>query len=366
VVDYVHRWTERAGLAAKQLLSWLGLREGKFYDWNKRYGKVNAHNGKIPRDWWLEDREKQAIVDYHRRHPQEGYRRLTYMMLDADVVAVSPATVYRVLKQAGLLGRRWATPTQKGKGFHQPSGPHHHWHIDISYLNIAGTFYFLISVLDGYSRFVVHWDIRPSMLEEDVQIVVQRAKEKFPNEHPRIISDNGAQFIARDFKELIRLLGMTHVRTSPGYPQSNGKLERWHRTIKSECIRPGTPLSLEDARRLVTRWVEHYNQVRLHSALGYVTPADKLAGREAAIFAQRDRKLEAARAQRQAQRHSSAARLPCPPERARMKMTWAEDRAPVGTDPSAAPGVVSEDRAAATATAHLLAYNINAINPTVA
>ena len=121
------------------------------------------------------------------------------------------------------------------------------------------------------------------MAEEDVQIVVQRAKEKFPNEHPRIISDNGAQFIARDFKELIRLLGMTHVRTSPGYPQSNGKLERWHGTIKSECIRPGTPLSLEDALRLVARWVEHYNHVRLHSALGYITPADKLAGREATI-----------------------------------------------------------------------------------
>lgn len=142
------------------------------------------------------------------------------------------------------------------------------------------------------------------MSEEDVEIVVQRAKEKYPHEHPRLISDNGAQFIARDFKELVRLLGMTHVRTSPGYPQSNGKLERWHGTIKSECIRPGTPLSLEDARRLVTRWVEHYNHVRLHSAVGYVTPADKLAGREATIHAQRDRKLEAAREQRQAKRRA--------------------------------------------------------------
>jgi putative transposase len=226
------------------------------------------------------------------------------MMLDADVVAVSPATVYRVLSQAGLLGRRWAQPSRKGTGFVQPLRPHQHWHIDISYLNIAGTFYFLISVLDGYSRFVVHWDIRRNMLEEDVQIVVQRAKEKFPHEHPRIISDNGGQFIARDFKELIRLLGMTHVRTSPGYPQSNGKLERWHATIKSECIRPGTPLSLEDAQRLVDRWVDRYNQVRLHSALGYIAPADKLAGRETAIFAQRDRKLETAREQRQAQRNT--------------------------------------------------------------
>jgi len=304
VVDYVNHWTERTELTAKQLLHWLKLREGKFYDWKQRYGKVNAHNGKIPRDWWLEAWEKQAMVDYHRQHPQEGYRRLTYMMLDADVVAVSPATVYRVLSQAGLLGRRWAQPSRKGTGFVQPLRPHEHWHIDISYLNIAGTFYFLISVLDGYSRFVVHWEIRPSMLEEDVQIVVQRAKEKFPHEPPRLISDNGGQFIARDFKELIRLLGMTHVRTSPAYPQSNGKLERWHGTIKSECIRPGTPLSLEDARRLVARWVEHYNRVRLHSALGYITPADKLTGRETAIFAQRDRKLEAARAERQAKRNA--------------------------------------------------------------
>jgi putative transposase len=304
VVDYVNHWTKRTELTAKQLLHWLKLREGKFYDWKQRYGKLNAHNGKIPRDWWLEEWEKRAMVDYYRQHPQEGYRRLTYMMLDADVVAVSPATVYRVLKQAGLLGRRWAQPSRKGTGFVQPLRPHEHWHIDISYLNIAGTFYFLISVLDGYSRFVVHWEIRPSMLEEDVQIVVQRAKEKFPHEHPRLISDNGGQFIARDFKELIRLLGMTHVRTSPAYPQSNGKLERWHGTIKSECIRPGTPLSLEDAQRLVARWVEHYNQVRLHSALGHITPADKLTGRETAIFAQRDRKLEAARAERQAKRNA--------------------------------------------------------------
>ena len=306
MVDYVNRWTERAELPAKRLLGWLGLREGKFYDWTHRYGKENAHNGKIPRDWWLEDWEKRAILDYHAQHPDEGYRRLTYMMLDADLVAVSPATVYRVLSQAGRLGRRWARPSKKGTGFVQPLRPHEHWHIDISYLNIAGTFYFLISILDGYSRFIVHSDIRTGMLEEDVQIVVQRAKEKYPNERPRIISDNGAQFIARDFKELVRLLGMTHVRTSPGYPQSNGKLERWHRTIKSECIRPGTPLSLDDARRLVTRWIEHYNHVRLHSTLGYLTPADKLAGRDTAIFAERDRKLESARQRRQAKRHHAA------------------------------------------------------------
>lgn len=94
------------------------------------------------------------------------------------------------------------------------------------------------------------------------------------SEATRIISDNGPQFIAKDFKEFIRVSGMTHVRTSPYYPQSNGKIERWHKSLKGECIRPGTPLSLEDARRLVKGYVEHYNDVRLSSAIGYITPRD--------------------------------------------------------------------------------------------
>src|SRR5205807_8767819 len=118
----------------------------------------------------------------------------------------------------------------------------------------------------------------------------------------RIISDNGPQFIARDFKEFIRISGMTHVRTSPYYPQSNGKIERWHKSLKGECIRPGTPLSLEDARRLVEGYVEHYNDVRLNSAIGYITPKDMLAGRQQEIHAERDRKLEEARKQRQIHR----------------------------------------------------------------
>jgi putative transposase len=95
---------------------------------------------------------------------------------------------------------------------------------------------------------------------------------------------------------------MTHVRTSPYYPQSNGKLERWHGSLKRECIRPGTPLSLDDARRLVERYVAHYHDVRLHSSIGYITPADKLAGREREIFEARDRKLEAARQRRKERR----------------------------------------------------------------
>jgi putative transposase len=231
-------------------------------------------------------------------------------MLDDDVAAASPATVYRVLKSADRLRRPSPGNDRKGKGFHQPSGPHRHWHIDFSHLNVCGTFYHICSVLDGYSRYVVHWEIRESMTEADVEIILQRARERFPQARPRIISDNGPQFIARDFKEFIALCGMTHVRTSPYYPQSNGKLERYHRTIKADGIRPHTPLNLADARRVVSRFVTHYNEVRLHSAIQYVTPADKLAGRAEEILAARDAKLTAAREARKVKRQQPREKIP--------------------------------------------------------
>jgi putative transposase len=138
-------------------------------------------------------------------------------------------------------------------------------------------------------------ELRETMTEADVEIILQRGLERYPHAKPRIISDNGPQFMARDFKEFIRIAGLTHVRTSPYYPQSNGKIERWHKSLKADCIRPGVPLNLQDARRLVTRFVEHDNTVRLHSAIGYITPADKLTGKEEAIFAARDQKLLQAR-----------------------------------------------------------------------
>src|SRR5512140_1257359 len=227
-------------------------------------------------------------------------------MLDADIVAVSPSSVWRVLGQAGLLSKWNGKPSKKGTAFEQPLAAHQHWHIDVSYINISGTLYYLCSILDGCSRYIVHWDLRESMTESDIEIILEAAKEKHPQAKPRIISDNGPQFIARDFKEFIRISGMTHVRTSPNYPQSNGKLERWHKSLKSECIRPGTPLSLEDAKRLIQQYVDRYNNVRLHSAIGYMTPNDMLAGRQAKIHAERDRKLEAARLLRKSRRQQAA------------------------------------------------------------
>ena len=292
-------------MPAKHLLGWLELSSSKFHQWKDRYGKANEHNGQVPRDWWLEEWEKTAILDHHDRHPSDGYRRLAFMMLDDDVVAVSPSSVYRVLKAAGRLDRRGFSPSKKGTGFIQPLRPHQHWHVDISYVNLSGTFYYLCSLLDGYSRYIVHWELRESMTERDVETIVQRALEKHSGEKPRIISDNGPQFIAKDFKQFIRISGMTHVRTSPYYPQSNGKLERWHGSLKKECIRPAALDSLDEARRRIARYVEYYNHTRLHSSIGYITPADKLCGLESVIFAERDRKLEEARQRRRQTRQAA-------------------------------------------------------------
>ena len=294
------------------MIGWIGLARQKFASWRQRYGRANEHNGLVPRDFWLEEWEKLAIIAFYQAHPLEGYRRITFMMLDASIVAVSPASVYRVLTSAGLL-KPWArAPSKKGTGFHQPEAPHQHWHVDIAYINVCGTFFFLCTVLDGFSRFIVHWELRLSMTEAEVEIILERSRERFPGVRPRVISDNGPQFIARDFKEYIRICGMTHVRTSPYYPQSNGKIERWHKSLKSEAIRPKTPLTLEDATRIVSEYVVDYNTIRLHSAIGYITLKDKLEGRAEQIFAERDRKLEAAREARRTKRAVAAGALAPP------------------------------------------------------
>ncbi|MCB9795850.1 MAG: hypothetical protein H6741_24400 [Alphaproteobacteria bacterium] len=123
-MDFVVEWAEFTGLSQRRLVAWIGLNGSKYWDWKQRYGKANEHNGRIPRDHWLEDWEKARIIAYAKAHPLDGYRRLTFMMLDEDVVAVSPSSVYRVLKAAGLMERWSKAPSAKGTGFKQPLQPH--------------------------------------------------------------------------------------------------------------------------------------------------------------------------------------------------------------------------------------------------
>jgi hypothetical protein len=156
VVDWVQRWSLKSGFSQRQMLRWLDLQNSRFHDWQRRFAQGNRHNANLPRSGWLLDWEAEAILDFHACHPREGYRRLTYMMLDKDIAAVSPSSVYRVLNQAGLLRSRWAGPCLKGKGFEQPLQPHEHWHVDVSYINIHATCQLPPGVVHPFSAKVVH------------------------------------------------------------------------------------------------------------------------------------------------------------------------------------------------------------------
>jgi len=287
-------------MSRKKVLKLLDLSRSRFYNWCQRKGMENRHNGNIPKKHWLLEEEVQAILEYCRQQMEKGYRRLTYEMIDADIAAVSPATTYRILKKNGML-QRWAEKktTSKGEGFHQPTGSNKQWHVDISYIKVLKHFYFLITVLDGFSRRVMHHELREQMEEWDVQITVQRALEKNPEAHGVIISDNGPQFISKDFHDFIRQHELTHVTTSVYYPQSNGKLERFHGTIKQEEIRANSYLDIEDARRRVERYIRYYNEQRLHSSLYYLTPQEVFEGKMEARLAERQRKLDEARKRRE-------------------------------------------------------------------
>lgn len=291
--------TVKADISNKTMLSLIGINSSKYYSWNNRKGEANNHNGKIPKDNWLLDWEKEAIINYSKSHIAEGYRRLTYMMMDEDIVAVSPSSTYRILKFQGLLNR-WNNVKKnlKGKGFDQPIVPHEHWHVDIKYVNFKGSFLFLISVIDGYSRYIVHHELRQSMQEFDVQITIQRALEKYPGYKPRIISDNGSQFISKDFTEYLKFVGLQHIRTSIAYPQSNGKIERYHRTVHEECLMKSSMVNLNDARKQVANYIEFYNTKRLHSSLYFLTPEDFLFDRIEDKLKLREDKLSKAKLNR--------------------------------------------------------------------
>ena len=301
----VQRLHERASYPVKQALSVLALPRSTYFDWARTGGKAERPPATTPKAHHITPEERAAVIAFARAHPEEGYKRLSFMMADTGVAAVRPSTVYLILKEAGLIGR-WKKPTAGAhkKGFDQPDAPHEQWHTDIAYLNILGTQYFLISVLDGFSRAIIHHEIRTRMETNDVEIVIQRALDTLPRgtPRPRIISDNGSQYVSAQFKVFLRDAGCAHSKARVRHPQSNGKIERWHKTIKGECVRRTALGDFDEARSVVGAYVVRYNTVRLHSAINYLTPADALRGHQhiAAKLAQRKAAFADADAKRRA------------------------------------------------------------------
>ena len=290
IVNFIEYWRSKTVLSAKQLANWCSLPYAKFLCWRRRAKQPKKTAPKVvPKSHWLLPEEIKAIVAFCLEHPGHGYRRLTWMLTDANVAYASPSSVYRILKNHQLLMLQERKPSRKGKGFKQPSRPHQHWHVDFSYFKIGSVFYYFIAVLDGYSRAILAWDLREKMEERDAELVIQLAKERYPHARPRIISDQGSQFRSDDFKRFVIQIEATHVMTSPYYPQSNGKLERFHLTLKEYACKK-LPLDLEDARRIIGEMIEYYNNERLHSAIDYVTPNQCLAGERESIVEHRREK----------------------------------------------------------------------------
>lgn len=298
-IKTIEHWTARTAISAKQLAQWCELPYQKFLRWRKRSKEPKvATKPVVPKSHWLLPSEIKAIVDYCHEHPGHGYRRLAWMLTDDDIAYASPSTVYRILKHHDLLVLQEPKPSRKGQGFKQPKKPHQHWHVDFSYFKIGSVYFYFIAVLDGYSRAILAWDLREKMEERDAEIVIQAAKEAYPNAKPRIISDQGSQFRSKDFKRFVSDIEATHVMTSPYYPQSNGKLERFHQTLKDYAYKK-LPLDLEDGKRIIGEMIDYYNRERLHSSIDYVTPHQCLGGqRERIVIDRKAKHHEAAKNRR--------------------------------------------------------------------
>lgn len=283
-----------------RILSELGLRRSVYYDWLEREKAGNlADRLVVPRSPLSAlPEEIEAAVAYARAHPREGYRRLAWMMIDEDIVYLSPSTVYRILDRYNLL-YRWKRP-EPGLGRRVPEAtyPDEVWHVDLMYLWVNGRWYFLVTVLDSYSRYIVHWELTLSMLAAEIAEVIAVALEKVPGKRPRIVRDNGSQFIAKEWREVIRHFELEEIPTRVRHPQSNGRIERYHRSVREEAFGDGEAEDFYQARDMLGQWVKYYVDERLHSALNYLCPVDYYRGNLEALIAERKSKLREAAARR--------------------------------------------------------------------
>jgi putative transposase len=296
----VTRTYERTGWTRRRILARLGLARSTYRTWVARAGRdaLADRPSVAPALDAVLPAEAAAVLDYALAHPKDGYRRLTWQMVDADVAYLSPSSVYRLLSDADLL-YRWKRTRRAGDRPAPPTRPHERWHTDLMYLRVGDGWYFLVTVLDAYSRYVVHWELLATMTAADVRYVIQHALAT-TGAHPQVVTDNGPQFTAAEFKDLVRRFGVEHIRIRTYHPESNGLVERFHRSTR-EALGDEALRTVARARALVGEWVRHYNETRLHAGLGYLPPAEYYRGDPAARRRERQTKLERGRAERRRQ-----------------------------------------------------------------
>ena len=280
----------------RQALSELGVARSTYYRWRQgqRCDGLEFHSGDRGRPWnRITPKEEGRMLAAAREFPELSSRQLATWITDNAGFAVSESTVYRILRREGLV-KRLEVQLVAEKEYHtKTTRPHQMWATDASYFRVVGWgYYYLVTVMDDYSRFILAWKLQRDMSADSLIEVIQEAidatgmTEVSVEDRTKLLSDNGAGYICRAFRDYLHLVGIRHILAAPFHPQTNGKLERYYQTIKREVnqVPYEFPGQLE---RAIADFVEYYNFHRYHKALSNVTPADVLYGKREQILQRR-------------------------------------------------------------------------------
>jgi len=291
------RLVEDSELGVGRTLQRLGIHKSTFYSWYNRYLK-DGMPGLYPkiraaRTQWnrIPDQQRQQVVETALELPDRSPRELACIITDEQKWFISESSVYRILKQRGLITSPTHILMSASSEFKdKTTRVHQMWQTDFTYFKIINWgWYYLSTVLDDYSRYIIHWELCSSMKKDDAQRSVQMAMDKTgltKHNAPKLLSDNGPCYIAQAMKEWTASIGIEQVHGRPNHPQTQGKIERYHRTMKN-VVKLENYYSPSELQHRIKDFVTHYNNHRYHESLGNVKPIDVYLGRQKEIFRQR-------------------------------------------------------------------------------
>ena len=256
-MQIVAQTKKRSGWTVYRTLAALGVPRSVYYAWKGRES-LQDRTGKPCRMYEVLPEERAAVCEFALQYPKIGYRKLTWMMVDAAVACVGESTVYRALSDADLLAR-WKRSTASDGEYHfRPNAPNQQWHTDVMYVWIAARFYFLLSFVDAYSRYVVHHKLLMALNGASVATELQAALEANPDAKPRVVHDHGSEFVNRDVAAVIKAHNLIDIKTKPRHPESNGIVERFNGTVRAESDNDYGANYLK-AEVVIGELIRHYN-----------------------------------------------------------------------------------------------------------
>ena len=292
------RLVERSDLSVGRTLRQLGINKSTFYNWYQLYHE-NGLEGLNPmrstnRQRWnsIPQEQKNLVVEVALECPELSPRELSCKLCDAQQIFISESSVYRILKSKGLI----TTPdyilmAAADQYTQQTCFVHEMWQTDFTYFKILGWgWYYLSTILDDYSRYIVHWELCENMRSEDVQRNVGQAIKLagLEKKHkPKLLSDNGSCYIASELKDYLKKADIKSIHGKPHHPQTQGKIERYHRSMKN-VVKLNNFYCPDELKDAITQWVAYYNNERYHESLDNVTPSDVYYGRQDEILKRRE------------------------------------------------------------------------------